>query len=488
MAGTSALKHVGRVILVSLVVALLSAAGASGVAWSIRVGGGGEDTFRDVAVSPINGLIYATGGASGGFPTTPGAYDQTYNGSRDVIVTAWDAATGQLVYSTYIGAAQYDRAYAVEIGPDGSVYIGGRAGKSFPTTPGAFQPQYRGYYTGSGYGDQNAFACRFSADLRTRLWCSYIGTLDAIRDLAVDEQGEVYVAGWYQQGTMPAGWFTGAYQPTPAGGRDLWVAKIAADGTAVRWATFLGGSGTDGETPSIRVGSDHAPVVLTGTSSRTLRDDLGRGYRGGTDFYLAKVSADGSRLLFGAYLGGSGGEGLETHELAIRGTTHAVIAATTNSRDFPVTPGAWQPAYGGSGGSGNYYGDGVIAVINMVQPAIEALTYLGGSSGEGIEGVAVASDGSVCVSGATFSADFDVTADAAQASKSGGADAFLACLSPDLTTLQYGSYQGGGGDDFGRAMTLTTDDRAVTVGMTSSGNWLGTKGSGGGWDAFISAW
>ncbi|MEZ5914522.1 MAG: fibronectin type III domain-containing protein [Parvularculaceae bacterium] len=107
---------------------------------------------RDIAFDAA-GNIYLTGGAfSADFPTTPGAYDRTFAtggastgsaGASDVFVMKFNRS-GALVWSTLIGGPNYDRAYGVEIAPDGGVIVAGRAGEGYPTTPGVAQPAFAG--------------------------------------------------------------------------------------------------------------------------------------------------------------------------------------------------------------------------------------------------------------------------------------------------------------------------------------------------------
>ena len=55
-------------------------------------------------------------------------------------------------------------AYGVEVDNQGYVYLSGRSGPGFPTTAGVLQPTYQGHYTGTAYGDQNAFIAKLKPD------------------------------------------------------------------------------------------------------------------------------------------------------------------------------------------------------------------------------------------------------------------------------------------------------------------------------------
>ena len=440
------------------------------------LGGGAQDSIRGVATDSEGNIYLAGGTASRDFPTTPGATSQRLAGSMDAWVAKISSA-GQLHWSTFIGGPNYDRAYAVAVDGFGYVYVAGRSGRGFPVTADALQTNFQGFYTGPLYGEQNAFVCKLTSGGRV-VFCTYLGPFEMNRDLAVDDSGDIYLASAHNAGggggVLPAAWFANAFQKTPRGGQDGVVIKMKSDGSRVVWATFVGGSGVDGDTPSIRVDANgNAYFFLGYTESLDLPVTPGlRRYSGGGDVYLAKLSPDGSRLLYGTYVGGSDVEFSETHGLALDADGNAYVGATTKSYDLPATANGYQPAYGGSGGAGtgsnsNYPGDGFVTKISPTG-AIVVSTYLGGRFGEGIEGIAIDGQGNVVVGGSTYSKNFPITPNAAQATHRGGADMFAAKLSATLGQLLYASYGGGRDDDLGRDVAVDPWGHIVAVGMTKS--------------------
>ena len=103
---------------------------------------------------------------------------------------------GNLVWSTFIGGPNYDRAYAVEVDAQGFVYVAGRAGDQFPVTAGVFQPNFNGSPDILPYGPQDGFLCKLRPNGSAIIWCSYFGTDDnkMIRDIDLDAQGNIYLA------------------------------------------------------------------------------------------------------------------------------------------------------------------------------------------------------------------------------------------------------------------------------------------------------
>src|SRR5690242_955124 len=162
------------------------------LAFSTYLGGSSDDMIRGIATDR-HGNVYLTGyTASSEFPTTPGAYDRRFHGWYDIFVAKLNP-NGQLVWSTLLGGRGFDLGLAVEVDKQGYVYIVGAAGPGAPVTPGAFQTSYNGYYAGRVYGDQNAYLAKLKPDGSGLVWASYFGATELIRDFAIDPSGDIYV-------------------------------------------------------------------------------------------------------------------------------------------------------------------------------------------------------------------------------------------------------------------------------------------------------
>lgn len=435
--------------------------------FSTYLGGSAQEHLRDIDTDS-QGNIYITGGTeSSDFPVTVGAYDTTHNGWHDVYVAKFDPQ-GDLVWATFIGGPNYDRAYAIKVDDQGYVYVTGRGGPGFPVTGGAFQTQFKGYYNGI-YGDQNAFVAKLMPDGSDLVWASYFGVSTLIRDCDIDTSGDIYVTSGYVPGqspdTLPPLWVANAFQGSPQGGMDGVVAKIASDGTQVLWATYLGGSGDEGVEACIRIDSLHNPYVLQFTQSTDAPFSPGAydtTHNGGWDFFVAKLTSDGSNLAFGTYLGGSQHEFVSTHNIAVDANGDAYVLAPTQSSDYPTTPGAFQEAYGG--------GPSDVAVSKISADGTQLLksTFVSGNDRENGDGIEVDSSGDIYFSGDTWSANYPATPDAYQASNAGGQDGILVKLSADFSGLLYCTYMGGTYDDASRSSTLDVNGNFFYAGWTRS--------------------
>jgi hypothetical protein len=163
------------------------------------------------------------------------------------------------------------------------------------------------------------------------------------------------------------------------------------------------------------------------------------------------------------------------------------VGGWTLSTDFPTTPQACQTTYQGGDS------DGYVSRLSLNGNGAADLlysTFLGGSSMEGINGVAAGSSGDVTVTGTVSSADFPTTPDAYDRSHNGADDAFVVRLDPTLGWLVYSTFLGGSANDWGASLTLDGPNAVIVSGSTQSTNLPTTGGAyddshNGGYDAFI---
>jgi Bacterial Ig-like domain (group 1)/Beta-propeller repeat len=124
--------------------------GLASLVYSTYLGGSSVDQGYGVAVDGA-GNAYVTGVTSSDlpnpFPTTPGAFDTSFNGGfGDGFVTKLNAAGSMpLLYSTYLGGSVYDQGFGIAVDAAGNAYVTGYTeSNDFPTTPLAFDTDYNG--------------------------------------------------------------------------------------------------------------------------------------------------------------------------------------------------------------------------------------------------------------------------------------------------------------------------------------------------------
>jgi len=450
-------------------------------------------------VTDAAGSIYVAGTTGNpNFPTTPGAYDRALDTSKgtkrfgyysDIFVMKLDPI-GNLLWSTLLGGPGQEEGYGVQVDANGYVFVHGRGAPGSPTTPGVFQPTYKGKQGTPSPGNphqshNNAYVAKLSPDGSQLVWASYFGQSSLLRSLAVDRNGDVYLP-WgdpvdasnpHDNTWQDPAWFANAFQKNPVGGADTGVAKVSGDGTRVMWATYLCGSGHDWVEWCVRVDGAGYVYCHIGTDSRdmpTTADAHDRTFNGGKrDSYLGKLTPDGSSLVYGTYIGGSGVEYSDCDTLALDSQGNAYVCTLTSSADYPTTPGAFQTRYH-PGGSWGW--DSVVTKISPTGRLL-ASTYLGAGGDEVIQSCFVDKQDNIWVSPVLQnSRGFPVTPNAFQATYGGGSHDGAWCkLASNLTTLLYSTYMGGSDADQLRAAAPSRNGGIVVSGFSMSSDWPTTK-------------
>jgi hypothetical protein len=261
----------------------LNATGTA-LVYSTYIGGSGGDEGHGIAVDG-SGNAYVTGWTfSTNYDVTPGAFQTTNGGSRDVFATELNETGTALVYSTYIGGSGGDEGKAIAVDGSGNAYVTGYTESTdYDVTPGAFQ-------TTNG-GSRDVFVTKLNATGTALVYSTYIGGSggDEGNAIAVDGSGNAYVTG---RTTSPDYDVTpGAFQTTNGGGEDVFVTKLNATGTALVYSTYIGGSGNDWGNAIAVDGSGNAYV--TGRTSSTNYDVTLGAFQatngGGADVFVTKV-------------------------------------------------------------------------------------------------------------------------------------------------------------------------------------------------------
>ena len=235
----------------------LNAAG-TGLVWSTFLGGTGSDSIDDLVLDG-SGIVYATGQAATGYPTTAGAYDTTLSGTTDGHATKLSANGSSLLYATYFGGTGSDIGKAIDVSDANTLYVAGNTPSSdFPTTAGA--------YDTSKAASDDMFALKLDLTQTGAAQLSYstfIGGagFDRVNGIDVDTYGRAHVAGWTQSSGLAT---SGAYDTTFSGTSDGVLAILSASGTAMQELTYVGGADYDSADDIALAGSS---IYLTGNTS-----------------------------------------------------------------------------------------------------------------------------------------------------------------------------------------------------------------------------
>jgi hypothetical protein len=193
-----------------------------GLDYSTFLGGAGTDRGEGIAVR--EGRAYVTGNTeSADYPTTPGAFDTSFNGVFDAFVTKLNASGSALAYSTFLGGTTGgDAGHGIAV-RDGKAYVTGRTSSAdYPTTAGAFDTSFNG-------GRTDAFVTKLNASGSALAYSTFLGgtsseNVDEGGDIAVDGMGRAYVTGYTDSADYPT--TTDAFDTTYNGGTDAFVTKL----------------------------------------------------------------------------------------------------------------------------------------------------------------------------------------------------------------------------------------------------------------------
>lgn len=259
-------------------------------------------------------------------------------------------------------------------------------------------------------------------------------------------------------------------------------------------ATYLGGSLLDNV---IDVAMDSAGNVYCTGRLDSAEFPPGSGGKQGQATYVAKISADGTTLIYATVLDGQGSDFGET--IAVNSSNQVVVSGNTNSNDFPLLLPFEDTLNPGVGGGSN--NDAFVTKLDAngvlnANCGCSFSTYLGGSSSDFGRGIAFGSDNRVYVVGETESTNFPKKNQFQGNGVFSGQDAFLTVFAANGQSLIYSTYFRGGSSDLERAAGVAVDSsgNAYVIGQTD-GNNIQTRGANGtspaqannagGMDAFV---
>jgi hypothetical protein len=396
-----------------------------------------------------------------------GAYDHGFPVTIDPVIA----------YSTYLGGTGTDIALGVTVDAAGSAYITGftLAAADFPTTAGAFDRTFHGF---------DVFVTKLDPAGSALEYSTYIGGsgIDVATGITIDADGNAFIAGNTQSPDFPA--TPGAFDTTFNGVSDAFLTKLAPDGSALVYSTFLGGAGIDN---GFGVAVDDRGQAFVGGATASVDFPVTAGafdtsFNGEFDAFVTKLDQSGSALVYSTFIGSPGFDA--AFALAVGTDGRAYITGQTNSSAYPTTTGAAQIAFGGDT-------DAIVTRLNRSGSDLDYSTFLGGSGHEDGFGIAVDDRRRAIVTGSAGSLNFPTTAGAFRTSFGGGlSDAFVTAVNGAGTAFVYSTLLGGTGDEFGIGAATDQDGRAAVVGRTTSADFSTTPNAtdptfNGDTDAFV---
>jgi hypothetical protein len=329
--------------------------GNGDLANSTYLGGSADEKGTAIALDR-DGNVYVTGVTNSDSTTFPAGlpgngFQPNKKGGIFTFLAKFDNTLSQLSYFSFLGGTQSSeqvQATGLAVDASGDAYITGYTHNPFLPVRQALQPTNAG-------GDNDAFLVKVSTEVSgdaSLVYCTYLGGAsgDIATGVALDPQDNAYVVGATSSSIFPAA--VGlpnlvGFQNSRVGQADGFVAKVAADGSALDYFTYLGGTENDFANA---IAVDHAgnAYVTGGTTSSNflpLVRPLTTTWFGSQAF-LTVLRSDGNSAVYSTMIGSDGR--LDTHEgkgIALDSNGNVWVAGST--ANGLATVNASQGQYGG---------------------------------------------------------------------------------------------------------------------------------------------
>jgi hypothetical protein len=383
-----------------------------------------------------------------------------------------------LVYGTYLGGSGTEQASGIAVDGSGSVYIAG-----YTDSPSFLLTTLGAPATNSNH----IFVAKLDSTGSNLVYADYIGGNgdDYGIGLALDSAKNVYVTGSTTSSNFPS---VNPYQAVEPGSYSGFLTKISADGSSLSYSTYLGGNGFD-QPVGVAVDtlgeayvagtttSQNFPVVNANQPAALANQDGLYGDYG----FVAKFAADGSSLIYSTFLAGNSNVVQDcgtpcwptpytaVSAIALDPNGSAYVTGTTNTYNFPFTPGAYLT-------SNSTQQDGTIGFVTKFSGAgsLDYSTYLYGSSGNpiGIGAIAVDGSGAAYIAGTVISdGTFPITSTTIcdpGVYGFGCSYTFVTKFDPTASTLMYSTFLGPNNYASPQSIALDSNDNAYVLANTVS--------------------
>lgn len=379
-------------------------------------------------------------------------------------------------YGKNIGTSTWGWTYLLDmdIDKDNYVYATGMTTESFPTKIGTYDTSMGSTFNYEG------FVAKMSIEADSLLLFTYIGgsSYEYVLSISVNAQKQPVISGFTYSNDYPI--TASAYDKTGGTGAGYrgFITKFSTDLKTLIYSTYFGKSNSWGTIIQSMQVAANGDVVFTGYTSAqdfpTTTGCMQPNYGGGTyDAFLSRLSADGSKLIYSTYFGGTGTD--MACDLSLNSTEDVYLVGSSSNSNFPVTVAAKIFKT-----SNSDIFDGFIARIQSDGKKILWSHLMGGSGSDYFEGLYVNSNDELYVAGYSNSSDFYTTPGVVQPSNAGGYDHVVLKLNKTGTNVYFSTYLGGGGDDYfytgyfwnsNVRICANVKDEAIIGGATKSKNY-----------------
>ena len=254
--------------------------------YSTFLGGNNYDALYDICIDD-DGNAYVVGDSfSSDYPTTNDAYDRTYHGGYDIIISKLNPTGTALVYSTYIGGNDNDAAYFMSLDSERNVYFSGASySLDYPTTANAFDTTHNGYV--------DVICGKLDVSGSNLLYSSFVGGTggDWGSAISVCSSGIMTITGSTDSKNFPT--TADGFDTANNGNSDVFLIRIDPNSAnQLVFSSYLGGRGVD-RGCDMAVDSNNC-IYLSGITRSadfpTTTMAFDQSHNGGHDAFITKLS------------------------------------------------------------------------------------------------------------------------------------------------------------------------------------------------------
>ena len=414
------------------------------------------DVVTSVGADRRGNVVLTGYGSAEGIPAVPTTVLGPGDGNPWIVRLDAD---GQPISKTFLGGSGRDRILDVDIDDAGYVYvIGLTESADFPT---ARVPVFS-HTLVPGV----TFIAKLDPECRELVYTAFVGTYSSSGDpvsIAVSPDG----AACFATSALPGPPFqlVNPIDDTVISGRDVYTGRIDAAGERFDYITLLGGS-PDDIAQDIAVDREGSAYVVGTTSNKgewpLVNPAMEVPESTQTKGFIAKISSDGSRLVYSSVLGGRGGDW--GRAVAVNDDGEAFVGGRSSNL-FPITTfldpvnQALDSAY--------------VLKLSADGGRILWATSIVKDGSSAVDSLALDGDGFIYATGSTGADEIPLVAAFQQRlghtpGASSEEDLFIVKLTPSGRSLSLCSYYGGGGPEYAESIAVTPIGTAYVTGFTKS--------------------
>lgn len=355
-----------NIYLPSAYVAELNTNGSS-LIYSTYLGGSNENVATSIAVDSSDNAYVVGYTYSGNFPVTNAlqshlACSNNIYLNANAFVTEIAANDTTLLYSTFLGGTNYDEAEDVALDPSNDVYVAGYSGSfNFPVWNTPTNLPYARFLSGVTnryplYTTFDGFVTKFPplstkpSSVTNLIYSMFLGGTnnDVANGVSADASGNAYVTGWTASTNFPvinsppglSSFLTTNGIPAPVA-TNVFLTKIAPDGSAVLDSTVFGGRATDiGYRVAVDANGDAFVTGWESSANFPTTNSFGSllatnsTITGNYDAFVTGISADWSNVFYSVCIGGN--QDTFGYGIALDSSTNVFITGGTDSTNYPT--------------------------------------------------------------------------------------------------------------------------------------------------------